>query len=94
METFDNDLHKYLNEPDTLSSEEIESLDCDLFDKSACCNAPLQFERCSDCKEWSESCCIECDIKQHCINENKIEPGYKPIDLFQELGDCFNPKNL
>ena len=71
MEVHDYDLHNYLNRPDTHTKEERESLDCDLYDKSACCNAPLNGDLCRECLEHTDSACEGCDIINYCINENR-----------------------
>ena len=75
METFDSDLHDYLNAPDELTEDEKESLACDLWQLSGCCNAPIDWpesDTCHDCKEHSSPSCDGCYLFNICINPDKV----------------------
>ena len=72
MEVFDNQLYDYLNNPKHHTENELESLECDLWNLSACCNAPIIMGLCGDCKEHTEVSCVGCGISDECINDNKV----------------------
>ena len=47
--------------------------ECDLHNKSNCCNAPLydNTDVCSQCVEHCDTACNDCELFAECNNENK-----------------------
>ena len=74
-EIFDNDLHNYLKKlaDDDESALNDDTLNCDLWNKSGCCNAPFWGESdvCSACKEHASVACDDCEDFDICNNPNK-----------------------
>ncbi len=70
------DYQKSLDKSDSDYETQIkDSEECDLYNKSNCCNAAMldEVDMCMDCKEYCSSCCLDCDLSDICINENKRE---------------------
>jgi len=50
-----------------------ETLECDLYNQSNCCNAPFYGESdvCTACMEHADIACNDCELFNECNNANK-----------------------
>ena len=73
-EIFDDNLSDYQNKlaHDDMEPDD-ETLNCDLYNKSNCCEAHFQDETdvCTECLEHAYSYCKSCEFYNECNNPNK-----------------------